>query len=752
MYHKKLLSCMLAASLLLGTALPVNAEDTSVLLPADTAGELTEEALTSFELADTARADEALTAPPMSEEEMPAAGDDDSLFIIDEEAISYANDITDPLWIDGLVEEDMSILEEKDTDNPNQQTDKPLPGSDEFPEENLHDDPNESPDDTPDAGLNNDPNESMDEYSDSDEALLSLADSASDETKEPQIIASGNCGKNGDNLTWTLTDTGLLTISGEGQMANSTLDSTSAVRTIWEDYKDQITSVIVEEGVTSLGTDAFNSFMKMTSVSLPSSLRLIDTHAFSRCTGLVSIIIPEGVTHIGEEAFCRCISLQSIPLPASLTQIDDAAFMYCVDLESIHIPGSVKIISPRMFLHCKNLTSVTIGEGTTEIQEHSFENCMALTTVTLPGSITAIGSSAFSDCRKLSSINLPDGLTSLRNSAFYRCESLPAIDIPSGLSLLASSAFHSCLSLQTVTMPASITSIEDYAFVNCSALKDVYYVGSKEQWDAMTIYGENDHLINATRHYDCQRVVVAPTCSSPGYTGFTCSCGHYIKGQQTPALAHKSVSVGAVSATYTAAGQTAGIRCSVCNQTLTGLTVIPRKAQTQLSACTVTLSFTSKTFTGSALKPAVTVKHGGKTVPASNYSLTYANNKNVGTASVRITAKGGDIPYAGSVTKTFTITPKGTSITKVSAASKGFTVKWKKQTAQTSGYEIQYSTSRNFSSAKTVTITKNKTTSRKVTKLKRSKKYYVRIRTFKTVSGKKYYSAWSGKKSVKTKG
>ena len=107
--------------------------------------------------------------------------------------------------------------------------------------------------------------------------------------------------------------------------------------------------------------------------------------------------------------------------------------------------------------------------------------------------------------------------------------------------------------------------------------------------------------------------------------------------------------------------------------------------------------------------------------------------------------------YSGTVTKTFDIVPKGTKISKVTAKKKGFLVKWKKQAVQTSGYEIQYSVNGKFKSAKTAGNIKANKTSKTVSKLKAKKKYYVRIRTYKTVNGKNYYSDWSAKKSVKTK-
>lgn len=139
-------------------------------------------------------------------------------------------------------------------------------------------------------------------------------------------------------------------------------------------------------------------------------------------------------------------------------------------------------------------------------------------------------------------------------------------------------------------------------------------------------------------------------------------------------------------------------------------------------------------------KPSVTVKGSdGKTIRSSNYSVSYpSGRKNVGSYKVKVTFKGN---YSGTVSKTFTIKPKGISISKLTGKSKGFTVSWKKQTTQTSGYQIQYSTSSKFTNATSKNVTKNNTTSLTCKGLKAKKTYYVRIRTYKTVSGTKYYSS-----------
>jgi hypothetical protein len=176
-----------------------------------------------------------------------------------------------------------------------------------------------------------------------------------------------------------------------------------------------------------------------------------------------------------------------------------------------------------------------------------------------------------------------------------------------------------------------------------------------------------------------------------------------------------------------------------------------KDVETYYYPSSVTLAKTSYTYTGSAIKPAVTVKDRKKNViDKSNYTVKYSNNTKVGKATVKITFKGSK--YYGEMSTTFKINPKGTSISKVTAKSKGFTVTWKKQATQTTGYQIQYSTDKNFKkNNKTVTVSKTGTTSKTISKLSAKKKYYIRVRTYKTVSGTKYYSGWSKVSSITTK-
>ncbi|MGN0522350.1 MAG: fibronectin type III domain-containing protein [Eubacterium sp.] len=167
---------------------------------------------------------------------------------------------------------------------------------------------------------------------------------------------------------------------------------------------------------------------------------------------------------------------------------------------------------------------------------------------------------------------------------------------------------------------------------------------------------------------------------------------------------------------------------------------------------TITLSTKTYTYNGKKKTPKVTVKdRKGNVISSSNYKVTYKNNTKPGQATVTVTFNG--VKYEGTMTTTFTIKPKKQTLSSVkSNKSKQITVKWKKD-SNVSGYQVQYSTSSKFTSGtrKTITISKNTTTSKTISKLKSNKKYYVRVRAYKTIDGKKVYGAWSTVKSVTTK-
>lgn len=241
------------------------------------------------------------------------------------------------------------------------------------------------------------------------------------------------------------------------------------------------------------------------------------------------------------------------------------------------------------------------------------------------------------------------------------------------------------------------------------------------------------------------QVIREATCGQTGLVVYQCSGCEDSYSEEIPLKAHKSETL----CTKAVPGADGSFmeKCSVCGKILKQSAIYAPK--------TLTLSEDCYVYDGSEKQPEVILKDSrGQVIDASQYTVTYENNRNVGKASVSISLKGN---YSGTLEETFTIEPKSTSLSKLSAKSKGFTVKWKKQSTQTNGYVIQYSTSKKFAkkAAKSVTVKNKKATSKTIKKLKANKKYYVRICTYKNTkeNGKsvKLYSKWSKVKTVTVK-
>ena len=286
-----------------------------------------------------------------------------------------------------------------------------------------------------------------------------------------------------------------------------------------------------------------------------------------------------------------------------------------------------------------------------------------------------------------------------------------------------------------------------------------------------------------------KRTVVAAGCETDGYTLVECmECHDSFKEGYVGAKGHTIVTDKAVAATCTTAGKTEGSHCSVCGKvikaqteikakghvagdwitdkaaavgvkgrkhrscTVCGAVVesanIPALSPKSISSATVSLSIATYSFDGKVKTPSVTVKLGSTALRNGiDYVVSYSNNKNVGKATVVITGKG---LYAGTITRTFVINPAKQEIQKLTAKSKGFYIDYAEK-GHATGYEIQYATNSSFSGAKKTIITSNKTDKVTVSKLRENKKYYVRVRTYTTVNGIKYYGAWSAVKTVTTK-
>ena len=182
---------------------------------------------------------------------------------------------------------------------------------------------------------------------------------------------NGTCG---DNLTWTLnTDSGLLEISGTGDMYNWTDNETP-----WDSYRSSIQTVIIGDSVTTIGESAFYFCENLTSVSFGKNVTAISKGAFNRCSKLARITIPNNVSIIDDYVFGECISLSSITIPDSVTTIGKYAFYRCTSLTNITIPDSVTTIGETAFCQCTSLTNITIPDSVTTIGSSAFDECSCL--------------------------------------------------------------------------------------------------------------------------------------------------------------------------------------------------------------------------------------------------------------------------------------------------------------------------------------------------------------------------------------
>ena len=307
--------------------------------------------------------------------------------------------------------------------------------------------------------------------------------------------ASGTCGAEGDNLTWTFdSSTGKLIISGTGEMED--YNSNSSVP--WDSYRNLIKTVEIADSVTSIGNWAFDNCNSLTSIEIPSSVTRIGHGLLNGCTSLESITVAErnhvyhsagnclietvsktliagcknsviptdgSVTSIGYDAFDGCSSLTGIEIPSSVTSIEYGSFNGCSSLTSITVDDSnpsyrsidgILFSKDQTTLVCypagKTETSYTIPDGVTSIGDRAFYGCSGLTSIEIPSSVTSIGSYAFDGCSSLTSVIFGENskLTSIGIGAFQGCISLTSIEIPSSVASIGGNAFTNCMSLYII--------------------------------------------------------------------------------------------------------------------------------------------------------------------------------------------------------------------------------------------------------------------------------------------------------------
>lgn len=321
---------------------------------------------------------------------------------------------------------------------------------------------------------------------------------------------SGTCG---DNLTWELDDSGTLTIEGTGEMNTGDYWTNSVP---WNDYKSDITNVVIGEDVTTIGWYAFSGCENLYEITIPDRVTIIGGDAFNSCSNLSTVKMGKGVTLIQGGAFKYCNNLydvyisdlaawvniefqgnydsyaddstpmnyarnmyineelaEDVTIPDSVEAINAYAFYSWDCLNSVTIPDSVKTISTYAFYGCERLENITLGKELTEIAAYAFSNCSGLQAVDIPEDVTKIGEGAFEYCTNLKIVNIPDGVAAIENGTFLGCDSIEKITISDSVKTIGHSVFMHCDNLTEVVVLDGVESIGQGAFSDCKNLKNI---------------------------------------------------------------------------------------------------------------------------------------------------------------------------------------------------------------------------------------------------------------------------------------
>ena len=246
-----------------------------------------------------------------------------------------------------------------------------------------------------------------------------------------------------------------------------------------------ITSVILPEGVTSIEAKAFEFCDNLTSVKISSSVTSIGRFAFRYCKSLTSIVIPDSVKVIEDWAFSECKELTRVTLSKAVTTIERGVFDGCSALTHIKIPNGVTSIGYGAFYDCKNLTNIEIPNSVTSIDRYAFRYCKSLTSIVIPDRVKVIEGSAFSECKELTRVTLSKAVTTIESEVFTNCENLTSVIIPDGVTRIKAGAFRACAKLSGVSLPRSLASIDASVFADCVSLADITYRGTESEWQSI---------------------------------------------------------------------------------------------------------------------------------------------------------------------------------------------------------------------------------------------------------------------------
>ena len=563
-------------------------------------------------------------------------------------------------------------------------------------------------------------------------------------------------------LAWNLTKAGKLTISGTGSMP----DFSSVEEQPWSDKSDQIRKIVIENGVTSIGSCAFWK-CGVLSAEISSSVTTIGNHAF-RESSIIAASIPSNVKTIGDSAFRGCKNLSEVTISEGVETIGQNAFSACSSLAKIALPASIGEVGAAAFFQCQALISATFAPGSKQVK---------------------LGDNIFMQCYYLMSVTLPQNIDRISMGMFQNCLMLPGVEITQGAESICESAFASCGAFTTVIIPDSVTSIERSAFASCP-LSDIYYTGTEEQWNNVWKSGDTVAVISkAKMHYN----YVPGTNPGPG-DGDGDNPGGDNPGGDTPGgdnpggdnpggdnpevgadISKATVTLSSTSYVYDGKPKLPSVTVKLDGKTLVLNTdyIVSYKNNVQIGTAEVivegkgdytgskTVSFTIKKEADqnppayiTCNKTVYEVKYGAKPFKikaSSNYKMTYTSSnpkivtvgKNTGEATIKNTGVVTITIKAEKASKKVTVkvSPKKPSVktTKV-AKGKKLTVTWAKD-KMASGYQVRIATDAKFKkNVKSKNVTK---TSYTFTKLKTGKKYYVSVRSYKKSTKGTLYGEWS---------
>lgn len=300
------------------------------------------------------------------------------------------------------------------------------------------------------------------------------------------------------DITWELDADGVLIVSGSGAMPEFSEDEPSPFSSL-----SGVKTVVISEGITSVGSYTFFGCAELKLVNLPSSVTEIGLTAFLGCSLLKAISVDEnneafsaddGILFSKDKKtlvqYPAGKNLTSYTIPDGVTYITDAAFTYCDKLQSVIFSNTVENMGFAVFLGCSNLSSVELSNNLISIGELSFALCKSLCSIVIPDSVTAVGSNAFSECESLSSVVLGSGIRNIEDSAFYFCSQLESVIIPSSVETIGEDAFGDCEKLENITISDNVKMIGKNAFDGTA------YYNNQDNWENDVLY-INNHLIKA---------------------------------------------------------------------------------------------------------------------------------------------------------------------------------------------------------------------------------------------------------------